>query len=791
MFGLFKKSSITTRILLATLIPMLAVLILSSFFIYKVIRDGSEKYARETTRYFAEQLSFRISDRFSRMNSVVLFTKGGLESLDTGNLTATDTAERLLKSMLLTVPGVYNVWFVFEPGTFSSHPEYANKRFKKSYVITDDGHISQVYDISDEVLDDPGQSPWFAVPFKEDKLFVENAAPHDYRDGKGIVMISSLNYPLHLNGKTVGVLGMDLVFTKILEFVDTAEVVGGNGTISLMNRDGMLIYSTDMGKLDGATSIMASASQRNEAMNSDFALVYDGVDPETGEAKVFCLSKVSIHDAAEPILLYIELPGDILTRQALSLLRTILIIGILGVSAIVICNIVAARTIVRPLRGITKKAREIAAGNLDIQFEETGDLNKKNEVNQLSSALKEMLAQLHQMTDLKIAGMTAEVERQKMREAARMKDRFFASMSHEIRTPMNAVIGLSDLLLTSDLGDNQKSRVEDIRTSAQALLSLINDILDTSKMEAGKMDLNREDYNFPQLIDNISSIIKMMADKKGLTFSMETFGELPVCLYGDEDRVRQILLNLLGNAIKYTRDGFVRFKVFAREASIEFEVADSGIGVKKEILPYIFDIFNRVEDDSTKKIEGTGLGLSIVRMLVEMMGGSISVESIYGQGSSFRVVLPKVLGDPGNMAAAGSAGQTVYNWKARVLVVDDNEINLTVAGSLLEHFGISCDEAPSGEAAIRLASQTEYDLIFMDHIMPGLDGTQTTELLRKTGVHNKRVPIVALTANIQPEARAGFFAAGMNDVLAKPIDIKMMQAVLYKWLPDSSRIELL
>lgn len=277
-------------------------------------------------------------------------------------------------------------------------------------------------------------------------------------------------------------------------------------------------------------------------------------------------------------------------------MEAVLGIDVLGVGLIVLFVVIVAWTIVQPLRKITLKAREIAAGNLDVQFEEPGGEDGKNEITQLNLALKEMLAQLNQMHSLKIAAMAAEVEQQKMRETADVKDHFFASMSHEIRTPMNAVIGLSDLLLTSELDEVQKNQVENIRISAQALLSLINDILDTSKMEAGKAELVCGDYSFIELVDNVFSVAKMMADKKGLAFCLEMPGELPPCLYGDEDRLRQVLLNLLGNAIKYTPKGFVRFNIAIHEKVIDFEVADSGIGIKEEILPSIFDAFHRVED---------------------------------------------------------------------------------------------------------------------------------------------------------------------------------------------------
>lgn len=788
MAKLLEKSTIITRILAATLLPVCVVFALSSFSIYKVVKDKSEQFEIESARNFAEQLSSRISDQFSRMDRMALFTKAGLESLNENEAGALHAADNMLKSLLTSVPEVYNAWFVFEPGAFPGHPENVNKRFKKSYIIGEGNKIREIFDLSDEVLNNPEKSLWFTIPLTNNKPYMGQAA-YDYQVGEGMVVVSGLSYPLERNGKVIGVLGLDLVFKKVLDFMNTEEFMGGRGKSSMITGDGLLVYSTDPEKWEDPGGVLVSEKRREEALDSEIALVYEAVSPKTGEKKVICLTKVETHEGADPLLLYIELPGDALTRQAMVLLKAVLGIDVLGVGLIVLFVVIAAWTIVQPLRNITLKAREIAAGNLGVQFEEPGGGDGKNEITQLNLALKEMLAQLNQMHGLKIAAMTAEVEQQKMRETAEVKDRFFASMSHEIRTPMNAVIGLSDLLLTSELDEVQRNRVENIRISAQALLRLINDILDTSKMGAGKAELVCGDYSFIELVDNVFSVVKMMADKKGLAFCLEMSGELPPCLYGDEDRLRQVLLNLLGNAIKYTPKGFVRLDIAIHEKAIDLEVTDSGIGIKEEILPYIFDAFRRVEAPGTRKIEGTGLGLNIARMLLEMMGGTIDVESKYGQGSVFRVSIPKVLGNSLNLEYGSAARQAGYRWKARVLVVDDNKMNLTVAAGLLEYLGISCDEACSGEQGIELARETRYDLIFMDHIMPGMDGIEATKLLRSSSPHNKDVPIIAFTANAQIKAHSFFLLSGMNDVLAKPIDIKMMQTILYKWLPESTRTD--
>ncbi|MBQ3801576.1 MAG: PocR ligand-binding domain-containing protein [Treponema sp.] len=513
----------------------------------------------------------------------------------------------------------------------------------------------------------------------------------------------------------------------------------------------------------------------------------------------------------------------------------------------------------------------------------------------------------------------ADIEKasKEIEKAAQMKTDFLANMSHEIRTPMNAVIGMAEMALREDIPDAARSYIKQIKSSGRALLSIINDILDFSKIESGKMDVIPAEYDSMSLFNDVANIIMTRLVDKEVSFDLDIAPGLPVLLYGDNIRIRQILINLANNAVKFTNQGYVRISVdFEKtgeaQITLKISVTDTGIGIKEEDLSKIFESFQQVDSKRNRNVEGTGLGLTISQRLVYLMNGSISVQSEYGKGSTFSFSLPQTVADwepamrvkktEGKVAlglftnknhsgpflrdckrlgipAMNSPKQLnlenyldavkikygenadffvffgekliqddkakafiashpevtsvfiadfvsetrldipnlrivkkplscmnlsmIFNKEkisfagtidhdgdadftapdARILIVDDNTVNLTVAEGLLEPLKVKTDTAASGREALQKAREIRYDIVLMDHMMPEMDGVEATQKIREMCPEYKDIPIIALTANAVGSAKEMFMKAGMNDFIAKPIEVRVLISKMKQWLP--------
>jgi len=370
-------------------------------------------------------------------------------------------------------------------------------------------------------------------------------------------------------------------------------------------------------------------------------------------------------------------------------------------------------------------------------------------------------------------------------EANHAKSIFLSNMSHEIRTPMNAIIGMGELLSREQLDDRQSGYVNDIVVSAKSLLDIINDILDFSKIESGKLELMPVDYDLCALLDNIESMFIYVAEKKGLEFKLECESELPCFVFGDDIRLRQVLINICGNAVKFTETGYVLLKVTTSEDSLIFEITDTGVGIRQEDMAKLFTAFEQVDKSINRSVVGTGLGLALSRSFVEMMGGSISIESEYGKGSTFTISVPISSGDAGNIQRVGidTSEQTLSAPRARILITDDNDFNLKVASGLLNLMDIEAQTANSGYKAIELVQKHDYDIVFMDHMMPEMDGVETVREIRNLGGKYEELIIVALTANAVGNVREMFIENGFSDFISKPIDVAKLYEIIKRHLP--------
>ena len=395
----------------------------------------------------------------------------------------------------------------------------------------------------------------------------------------------------------------------------------------------------------------------------------------------------------------------------------------------------------------------------------------------------------------------AAAQKKEVEELNQAQSRFFSSMSHEIRTPINTVLGLNEIILRQeDASDEIRKDAKNIQGAGKLLLALINDILDVSKIEAGKMDIVPVNYSVSSLLSEIVNMIWLKAEEKGLKFQVDIDPDVPETLFGDEVRIKQILINLLNNSVKYTKEGFVSLHLeceYPEEEHVllKITVTDSGMGIKAEALPHLFDTFQRVDEEKNRYIEGTGLGLSIVKQLVELMDGKITVNSVYTQGSVFQVTLKqgiasdKKIGDV-NISGSGSLSDKdkfEHAFKAplaRILIVDDNEMNLQVEDKLLKGTEMTVDLSVSGEDALKKTLHNRYDLIFMDHLMPEMDGIECYEKIRKqSGGLNRNAPIIVLTANAGGENIELYNNTGFDGYLVKPVSGKQLEDMLISHLP--------
>lgn len=437
----------------------------------------------------------------------------------------------------------------------------------------------------------------------------------------------------------------------------------------------------------------------------------------------------------------------------------------------------------------------------------------QNHVRTVRSYNESLLAKERELEQLNLSLKRSMEEAQQANVA---KSQFLAKMSHELRTPINAVLGMNEMILRENEDASIAEYAENIKNAGNALLSQINDILDFSKIESGRLEIILSDY---RLSDILSDVVLLLCDKatsKGLKFVVDVDKDIPDGLHGDEVRLRQILVNILNNAVKYTEKGSVLLSARAEkiassadEVLLTFHVRDTGIGIREEDLPKVFSPFHRIEEKRIRTIEGSGLGMSITKQLLEMMGSRLEVESVYGKGSDFYFSVRQHIWSHEavgkfdarmrqHKVAAKPSAELFHAPDARILVVDDTPMNLTVVKDLLKRTMVQIDTAADGEQSLEMLRKNAYDIVFMDHLMPGMDGVATLHEIQKAAgdmsvdFPNRKTPVIILTANAIAGVREKFLAEGFVDYLSKPVNPRLLEGMLLKYLPERlvQRVEL-
>ncbi len=496
-------------------------------------------------------------------------------------------------------------------------------------------------------------------------------------------------------------------------------------------------------------------------------------------------------------------------QQLIFATRLVILMTIIAAPVIILAFTFTNLSITHPLQLLTKAVEDSNFINITEHTRNVPRLDIKSlkikdsgEIGVLYKALLDMLSTTESYIKNLERSQLLETQLATAKAASKAKSEFLSNMSHEIRTPINAVLGLNEMILRESKQAGISKYARDIENAGKSLLSIVNDILDFSKIEAGKLEIIPTNYDLSSSINNLVNMVAKRAQDKNLAFEVNIDPDCPHYLYGDDVRICQCCLNILTNAVKYTNEGSVKLSISWKKADyshvlLTIHVTDTGIGIKDKDIPKLFTAFQRIEEERNRTIEGTGLGLNIVQSLLTLMNSRLEVESSYGKGSDFSfsvlqgVIDWEPIGDFKETYKKAMATSSEYHElftapNAKILVIDDTELNLTVVRGLLKQTKVQIDTVLSGYDALDAVKNQHYDVIFLDHRMPGMDGIETfNNMLKLPENKSKGVPVIALTANAVSGAKEMFLAAGFSDYLTKPIESKKLEEMLKKYLPEN------
>jgi signal transduction histidine kinase/ActR/RegA family two-component response regulator len=614
------------------------------------------------------------------------------------------------------------------------------------------------------------------------------------------------------NGEFAGiikaVLNIQDIINTVTEWQDKIaqdKIVNFN----LITRDGKFIYST--GEFEFLGDTPKELSSRLKTRDSNWFINQNG-DKDQGKLYAYARSSNSkiLRDLGW-IMLIEQNTKEILAPVVQ--LRNYILISLTAVVALaMLISLIIADTISKPITSLSKATIEIGKGNLDTRV----DIRSNDEFRELARSFNKMVANLKEATYARDkTEKRLNISQDKLKEqivqlaqarveaetANKAKSQFLANMSHEIRTPMNAIIGFTDLLFDKETTEEKKQYITMIQTGGSNLLQIIDDILDFSKIEAGKLEIEMASCSLDEILSQAKSLVMLKASEKGLDFQINTNKNVPEQIYTDAGRLSQCLINLVNNAMKFTEKGHVHIHVSLEENGsrpfVRFDVEDTGIGISKDRQDAIFESFTQADESTTRKYGGTGLGLTITRQLIELLGGELTVTSEEGKGSVFSLSVPAGFeasnqppldGDTTAATADKSAAKSEWpEYSGHILVAEDSAPNQALIRIMLEKMGLEITIAEDGNEVLAMALADEFDLIFMDIMMPHMNGYEATKAIRKAGI---TTPIVALTANVMKGDEQKCIAAGCDDYLAKPMKYKELLELLDKYLPSKEPVSI-
>ncbi len=575
--------------------------------------------------------------------------------------------------------------------------------------------------------------------------------------------------PIQIEGKFVGALVIISDLPKLVQYPDdNTSVIGAISTsiltpkgIYIAHKDKKLLREKDQDHTDTYRKLVTISEQ-----GAKVSYKHNG-EKYTGYAQ------------KEPNTQWLVITSGPTKEVFATAYHTGLIVFILALSFLCIVSLLVIRyatNIMNALLSLVSFAEQVSMGDLDLQLQPT---NRTDELGVLHLSLEYLVTTLKQSLKEK-------------EHANRMKDEFLANMSHEIRTPLNAIIGMTYLAEKKELSVEKHSLyLNRIKIAAQSLLGIINDILDISKVEAGKMTIEAKPFELQEMVENTLAIHQEAARAGDITITFDCEENTPKYYIGDVLRIRQILNNLLSNAIKFTQKGSIHVSCWGNnneqgDFQLYFSVSDSGVGIEEQVIPYLFNPFIQADTSVTRKFGGTGLGLSICRNLISLMKGNIWVESKIGRGSTFTFYLPLPVAEKNSVQSRQDTGQEAAcdnkNTKGkRILLAEDNAVNQMIFEELLKSLDVEITAVTDGEQAVKAFGENSFDLVLMDMQMPVMGGMEAAKKIRASQ-QEKRCPIIALTANAQEKDRTAALAAGLDDYITKPIDPPAFEQTVRKWL---------